>query len=381
MSMASSAFALVDFGSSTGFDSRRGSTSSSVGFNSSTERLPSFSEVVKGVPLVYNQWRTDPNTVGLAVQTLPGNYGHGGLLTPIPSPTCSSNGSYWSPDLEHSVPWSRSQIPSNYASHPWHDRVIPCNSVSKHSCGSRAKHTRQEVSFAPERHRHKYYRVKKTKRDNKPAKSGCKSAESDDELAELYVLVDKPAESGDELAESYVLVNHPKTKRVNKTYSPTQHAFIIYHKVDLGLKWAEVQDQYLRWFPDDPERTEGGVQCMFYRTNGSIPQQTEDKLLVLRYDYDEVGDMDGGNSEQGEEEEDDEVKYKHSTYKVHGLGSVPVVELKKAEIKVRERDVSLLERFPEVLADETNEWVKPEHREMARELGEYSSRFLDGCLY
>lgn len=66
MSMASSASSLVDLNSYSGFDSCRGSTCSSVASSFPTERLPSFSEVTKGVPSVYTQWRTDPNAVGLA---------------------------------------------------------------------------------------------------------------------------------------------------------------------------------------------------------------------------------------------------------------------------------------------------------------------------
>lgn len=134
-----------------------------------------------------------------------------------------------------------------------------------------------------------------------------------------------------------------------------------------GLQWAEVKDRYIKRFSDDPQRTEGGVQCIFYRTNGNIPEQTPDKLLVLRDDYREVEDMDYDLCEE-EAEDETELKEKHSPYSIHGFGNVPTVEYKTSHIKVRERGVTLLERFPEVVADEENEWVKPEHREVARKL-------------
>ncbi|KAK3692938.1 hypothetical protein B0T22DRAFT_504146 [Podospora appendiculata] len=137
-------------------------------------------------------------------------------------------------------------------------------------------------------------------------------------------------------------------KHCNKPYTFEQEIFFIYLKTDLGLTWEEVAARYMARFPKHmygAERSVGGLNCSYYRTNSKIPAITKDGLMI----FDNL------------DPRTDKHSYKGVKYKVK-------------HVQCRTAEVSLLERFPEELVDERNDWVLPEHREMARDIAARRAR-------
>ncbi|KAK0722731.1 hypothetical protein B0T26DRAFT_230367 [Lasiosphaeria miniovina] len=126
--------------------------------------------------------------------------------------------------------------------------------------------------------------------------------------------------------------NRSGKKQNNKPYTFEQEVFFIYHRVELGMKWKEVAARYMERFParePNDVRTDDGLTCAYYRTNGHLPVFSKDGLLVI----------DPGSK--------------------HRYRGVPY---KAKEIKCRSALVSMLQRFPEELVDPRNDYILPEHR-------------------
>lgn len=135
-----------------------------------------------------------------------------------------------------------------------------------------------------------------------------------------------------------------------------------------------------RW--PDIARSVGGLECAYYRANGRVPDvvfsgnRNPGGELVLveggEREEDVVGDevkggsgSSDGEDEKGREEGEDEGEGKE-VYKVY-----KGVAYRTRGVKCRKARISLLERFPEELVDERNEWVRAEHRVAARDAGEF----------
>lgn len=162
-----------------------------------------------------------------------------------------------------------------------------------------------------------------------------------------------------------------RQKRNNKPYTFEQEAFIIYHRIDLDLAWEQVRTAYMARWPGTV-RTVSGLECSYYRTNLRLPATTSDGLLLL-VDPSAVSaaggeGMEGGGvvTPPGLEGEEGEVDGEEGV-----VLSYRGVAYRTKRIKCRKARVSLVERFPEELVDGGNEWVRGEHRVMARAAGEF----------
>ncbi|KAL2164528.1 hypothetical protein VTH06DRAFT_3744 [Thermothelomyces fergusii] len=207
----------------------------------------------------------------------------------------------------------------------------------------------------------------------------------------------------------------PKPKRNNQPFTFEQEAFVIYHRVELGLPWAEVRDAFMARWPV-PARSVGGLQCAYYRTNLELPVVTPEGLLVL---------VDPGEEEEGGEAAGELAQMTppaspgaptspspshaslSSSSPPPSAGGVVVVEgargggsepggspgrprewyklyrgvaYRTRMVKCRSARISLTERFPEELLDERNDWVREEHRVAARDAAERRRRQREGWL-
>jgi len=136
-----------------------------------------------------------------------------------------------------------------------------------------------------------------------------------------------------------------RPKKVNKPYTREQELFIVYHRADRKMTWAELRDAYMARFLEHVwgvRRTAGGMQCAYYRSNGRMPETTADGLLVL--------------TDSTDKKTTDE-----------GLDGVRYMTF---EHQVRESEIKLIDRFPEEMVDPKYDWVLPEHREEARPAAE-----------
>ncbi|KAK4137352.1 hypothetical protein BT67DRAFT_431676 [Trichocladium antarcticum] len=159
-----------------------------------------------------------------------------------------------------------------------------------------------------------------------------------------------------------------RRRRNNKPYTFEQEAFLIYHRVDLHLTWGEVRAAFIARWPH-LERTVGGLECIYYRTNAHLPATTPDGLLVLVDPAAESGAGHGGGGGGGGEGGEDimcgapeEGKADYKYYRG--------VAYRTVQVKCREGETPLLERFPEELVEERNEWVRAEHRTAARKFAQ-----------
>ena len=116
---------------------------------------------------------------------------------------------------------------------------------------------------------------------------------------------------------------------ITRRYSEEQAHFVIYHIVDLQLPWKEVEARFKRWFPTELDRSEGGLQSIFYRCNEAIPCLTPDGLLEL-----------------------DEA-----------------MKPKTTKILARDDRVQLVRRYPEEVVRRQYRWVLHEHMCQAKILG------------
>ncbi|KAK4247760.1 hypothetical protein C7999DRAFT_14242 [Corynascus novoguineensis] len=218
------------------------------------------------------------------------------------------------------------------------------------------------------------------------------------------------------------LVSPPplKPKRNNQPFTFEQEAFIIYHRVELALPWAEVRRAYMARWPA-LRRSVSGLQCAYYRTNLELPVVTADGLLVL-IDPESDPDLDLASSQNPAGEaapvsntfcptteptppgspelvsSSPSSCYSISSSSTFGVmqaatasegeegGSTVLdnavrprewykfyrgVAYRTRRVKCRSARISLTERFPEELLDEKNDWVREEHRAAARDVGEY----------
>ncbi|KAG7290527.1 hypothetical protein NEMBOFW57_000530 [Staphylotrichum longicolle] len=171
-----------------------------------------------------------------------------------------------------------------------------------------------------------------------------------------------------------------RAKRNNQPYTFEQEAFVIYHHVDLDLPWEQVRALYMaRWPAID--RTVGGLECAYYRTNLRMPVTTAggDLLLVdpeAEQQQQQHHHAHGGaamtppatpelgpTAAAGDADEDGGgAAAKKQVWYLHYKG----VAYRTKMVKCRKAKVALMERFPEELLDGANEWVREEHRVMAR---------------
>ena len=160
------------------------------------------------------------------------------------------------------------------------------------------------------------------------------------------------------------MANVRRRRRNNKPYTFEQEAFLIYHRVDLHLTWGEVRAAFLARWPH-LERTVGGLECIYYRTNAVLPATTPDGLLVLVDPAVEAG----VGARAGEYGFGDEGKVGYKYYRG--------VAYRTLQVKCRAGEIPLMERFPEELVEEGNEWVRAEHKTAAMRLGELFFSCLD----
>ncbi|KAK3997249.1 hypothetical protein QBC44DRAFT_364557 [Cladorrhinum sp. PSN332] len=148
--------------------------------------------------------------------------------------------------------------------------------------------------------------------------------------------------------------------RNNTKYTDEQNHFVIYHHDDLEWTWKEIEEAYMKKWPkqgkEQPERTEGALQCAFYRTNAIIPALLPgDDLLVLGHPKDFIQ---GKPAKTGKDNSKREVPREfYELYQV--FDGVPHL---LEEIKVRSTDVArkLCLRYPEAMMG--YDWVRPEDR-------------------
>ncbi len=126
---------------------------------------------------------------------------------------------------------------------------------------------------------------------------------------------------------------------ITRRYSEEQAHFVIYHVVDLQLPWKEVEARFKRWFPTELDRSEGGLQSIFYRCNEAIPCLTPDGLLEL-----------------------DEA-----------------MKPKTTKILARDDRVQLVRRYPEDVVRRQYRWVLHEHMCQAKILGSPRLLFFSSC--
>ncbi|CCC05856.1 unnamed protein product [Sordaria macrospora k-hell] len=153
--------------------------------------------------------------------------------------------------------------------------------------------------------------------------------------------------------------NNSKGKKQNIQYTPEQNLFIIYHKDDLEVPWAEIEKRYNARFPG-LYRTAGGLNCNYYRLNAKLPRtEDSDKFSLIfderpRYDPKNLGKQ---------------LPLTWDEYEGVRFQTVHVQVMQAA--KVLGHPIGLMWRCPEELVKGENEWVLEEHRVKARELGKF----------
>jgi hypothetical protein len=147
-----------------------------------------------------------------------------------------------------------------------------------------------------------------------------------------------------------------KGKKQNIQYTPEQNLFIIYHKDDLELPWAEIEKRYNARFPG-LYRTAGGLNCNYYRLNAKLPRTEDSDKFSLIFDERPRCDPENpGKMLPLTWDEYEGVRFQT----VH-------VQVRQAA-KVLGHSIGLMWRCPDELVKEENEWVLEEHRVKAREL-------------
>ncbi|KAH8890751.1 hypothetical protein GQ53DRAFT_156177 [Thozetella sp. PMI_491] len=131
----------------------------------------------------------------------------------------------------------------------------------------------------------------------------------------------------------------------NIPYTEEQNHWVIYHKVDLGLSWREVEDRFNLLFPLPPpyDRTDGGLQSTFYRWNDRMPLMTDDWLLVL----------------------DDRSR---ETYAGVGFRTHKVKVRASGKSGEASGNVTLIARYAEQIVDRGYSWIRPADMATAREV-------------
>ncbi|KAK0646567.1 hypothetical protein B0T16DRAFT_164937 [Cercophora newfieldiana] len=133
-------------------------------------------------------------------------------------------------------------------------------------------------------------------------------------------------------------------KRSNDEYDFIESLFVIYHRIDRGLTWPELEAAFQKWFPDHPARTRGGLQCQYYRLNDRIPVIDSEGLLDL--------------GPFTKEELKDENSVSKRPYPLEGGVRYRIYDKKCRQDGV----VPLAERFPEEVVYGGHAWILPEHR-------------------
>lgn len=154
--------------------------------------------------------------------------------------------------------------------------------------------------------------------------------------------------------------------RNNTKYSDEQNHFIIYHHDDLEWSWKDIEEAYMRQWPkkgkEQPERTEGALQCAFYRTNSVMPALDHGSDMLV------LGHPPGFNHGKPGKAGKDALKKNipRETYELYHVNDgVPHL---LEELKVRATDVTrkLCLRYPEAMLN--YQWVRPEDKAKAREI-------------
>lgn len=106
--------------------------------------------------------------------------------------------------------------------------------------------------------------------------------------------------------------------RNNKKYSTEQNFFVCYHHCDLNLEWKVTEQLFAERYPEEPNRTDQGLQSIFYRLNKECPVITDDKLLVFR--------SDPPKKRAGGKREYNEYNNKFHDAKVRNFGKVSLID-------------------------------------------------------
>ncbi|KAK4123744.1 hypothetical protein N657DRAFT_663894 [Parathielavia appendiculata] len=124
--------------------------------------------------------------------------------------------------------------------------------------------------------------------------------------------------------------------------------------------------------------TVSGIEC-YYRANDWVPATTPEGLISLvdpeprdgavEEEEEEEEVVDGGETEESEEERE-----KAKTKRPPWCKLYRDAYYRTRQVKCRQEEVSLMEQFPKELMDERNDWVREEHRVLARGFAERRRR-------
>ncbi|KAK3401235.1 hypothetical protein B0T20DRAFT_505487 [Sordaria brevicollis] len=330
--------------------------------------LPPISHILNAVPSPFehqlSQHRPQTSS-GHPSPRFTAPFQQGSMFSPLPSPTCSiSSSSFASQQMQRQ---QAPALPRSYSvpdvcyknlSSPQKKRQASTTFDSGLSSRFSAYTSKLQVSRSSKsQRRHSPYESAVIVRNERKSStfsttsfssSSCSPGpNTDDETT------DHPDE--DETLHTSSSTGTSKGKKQNIQYTNEQNMFIIYHKDDLELPWAEIEKRYNARFPG-LYRTAGGLNCNYYRLNAKLPRtEDSDKFSLIfderpRYDPENPGEMLPLTWDEYEG-----VRYQT----VH-------VQVRQAA-KVLGHPIGLMWRYPEELVKEENEWVLEEHRVKARE--------------
>lgn len=272
------------------------------------------------------------------------------------------------------------RTPAHTYHHHHHHRASPDRDHNRHRRSSKAAARRRRTSASPSSS------FSSSPSDSEPAPTPPTSPESSPTTTTQPQKTTNPQHKQQQQKQT-------KEKRNNTAYTAEQEAFVIYHRVDLGLAWEQVRAAYMARWPA-LKRSASGFECAYYRTNANIPAVTGDGLAVLvDLDVGGVGEgaeggVEGGGAGGAGGGGGDVWQQQQQGGGVNEGGDAGVVvagdreDVKKAykyykgvayrtrRVPCRKGLYSLMERFPEELVDERHDWVREEHRVLARGVGE-----------
>ena len=314
-----------------------------------------------------------------------------GMFSPLPSPTCSiSSGSSRFPSQaqrsqppslprSYSVPdvcyknLSASSSPLSITS-PQKKRQASSTFEGGHTSRFSAYTTHNNnLQVRPSKShrtssRHSPYESAAVLRKSSTCSSSSSSSSTSSSCSPGPNTDDETSEVPDEDTSATNHSNNSKGKKQNIQYTTEQNNFIIYHKDDLELPWAEIEKRYNLRFPG-LYRTAGGLNCNYYRLNAKLPRTEDaDKFSLI---FDERPRYDPENPGK-------QLPLTWDEYEGVRFQTVHV-QVRQAA-KVLGHPIGLMWRCPEELCKEENEWVLEEHRERARELGKsFFAFFVRSC--
>ncbi|KAG6112986.1 hypothetical protein E4U31_001965 [Claviceps sp. LM219 group G6] len=133
------------------------------------------------------------------------------------------------------------------------------------------------------------------------------------------------------------------SRRNNKKYTIEEGDYIVYAREDLRLSWKRVTEAFVNLFHEGRrERNRPGIEGVYYRSNGKIPDCYSDGRLVFEWD-------------------DKKKKYEHR------LNPVMCREKENGKKDSTRTGLGLGHRHPERGMD--YEWVRPDHRRQFQDWG------------